>query len=145
MYAFDSKLLIEPKDLLVEILETCHYLFSPKSWMGLRKAYIYRKPNSTFEDLEQILSSLIIEMEHVISLLQPAQVSRYFDFNKKQRTYVCPDQPDKPNSTSVYCLICDQLIRVNCEDCESESCPGNVLRTDEYWMNLCLTCGEAKG
>lgn len=161
MHTFDPQLRIKPKDLLIEILEVCHHLISPKYWMKIHKSFVDRQPKSILDVSESILSSLILETEHMISLLQPAQVIKYFNFNKKQRCYFCPycyretadyfDNnmpklsqllPNESSSTSVYCFVCDQISKVSREDCKDENCPGNVISLSTDWISLCLTCGE---
>ena len=157
MHSVDPNLRIQPKDLLIEILEICHYLIAPKAWIKTRKEFIDKAPPSLINDLETILGNFFVEIEHVISSLKAAESNKYFGFNKKQRRYICPDcyrevddyfedampkfallQPNEPTSTSLYCFVCNKLIDVSREDCRSENCPGNVISVEPW--RLCLTC-----
>jgi hypothetical protein len=158
MHSVDPNLRIQPKDLLIEILEICHYLIAPKTWIKTRKDFIDKAPPSLINDLESILGDFFLEIEHVSSSLQPAESDKYFGFSKRSRRYICPDcyrevddyfdddnmpkfallQPNEPTSTSLYCFVCNKVIDVSREDCRSENCPGNVISVKG--LRLCLTC-----
>jgi hypothetical protein len=158
MHSVDPNLRIQPKNLLIEILEICHYLIAPKAWIKTRKDFIDKAPSSLINDLETILGDFFQEIDHVIRLLQPAELDKYFCFNKKLRRYICPDcyrevadyfpddtmpklaqlQPNQPTSTSLYCFVCNKVINVSREDCRNEDCPGNVISVEPW--RLCLTC-----
>jgi len=157
MHTVDPKLRIKPKDLFIEILEVCHHLIAPKPWTKIRKNFIDKVPLSVVEVSEHLLYNLIVEIDHVISLLQPAEVRKYFNFDKKQRRYICPYcyretskyfgdeipklaqlRPNEPASTYIYCLVCDKASDVSREDCKHENCPGNVISVK---ISFCLTCG----
>ncbi|CAN1213000.1 hypothetical protein TUMEXPCC7403_22545 [Tumidithrix helvetica PCC 7403] len=151
---------IKPKDLLVDIPEVCHHLISPKCWIEVHKSFIDRKPSSILYGSENVQANLMIEMDHVIKLLKPSEIKKYFDFDKDQRCYICPNcykeasddltdnvpklsqlRPNTPDSNSVYCFICNQVSSVIRKDCENrdKDCLGNVISADENW---CLTCME---
>jgi hypothetical protein len=161
MHSIDPNLRIQPKDLLIEILEICHDLIAPKAWIKTRKDFIDKAPSSLINDLETQLGDFLGEIAHVISLLQPAQLDKYFGFNKNQRSYICPDcyrevadyfedtmpkfallQPKGKTSTSLYCFICNKVIDVSREGCGSENCRGNVISIEP--RRLCLTCGSSQ-
>lgn len=44
--------------------------------------------------------------------------------------------PNKPTSTNLYCVVCDQNYKVIRSNCVNEDCKGNVISEDE----TCLTC-----
>ena len=112
---------------------------------------------------------LACEINLVVDLLKPTEVDKYFNFNKKQRRYICPVcyeeafsedfvhtglsdripklaqlKPNRPTSTSVYCIVCNEDSIVAREDC---SCRGNVIKIEEGYeiekgYGRCLTCGS---
>lgn len=75
----------------------------------------------------------------------------------KQRQYICPNctyslarnsglvpdtsvlRPNTPESTGVWCFVCDEtqeVVRIECPDAD---CKGNVVSVD--WTQ-CLSCGR---
>ncbi len=105
--------------------------------------------------------TLAIEVSIIIDLLQPSEVRKYFGFEKKQRRYVCPScywatfyecycqggakeeiprlaqlSPNKPDSVSVYCLVCGETSLVVRNKCGEEDCASNVISGD----GMCLLC-----
>src|SRR5262249_35461713 len=113
-----------------------------------------------YQVYDREILQLSSEMTAVIELLPPADVKRYFIFDKKRRRYMCPQclaggfnklhnkgylehipklaQLSSSNA-EVYCLVCEQKSPVLREDCKTPSCKGNVMGR-EY--DTCLTCGN---
>lgn len=169
MHTVDPSLQISVKELFVELLEVNHYLLGPRSWVKNRKTYINNAPESVLDEPHEYrvydyeVAQLGPELNVVIDLLEPAEVRKYFSFNKKQRRYMCPYcfnkafgwlknkglidhipklaqlSPNTSASKEVYCLICEQSSPVSRRTCNSEGCKGNVIG-GEY--NTCLTCGS---
>ncbi|MDZ8108445.1 MAG: hypothetical protein RM338_22865 [Nostoc sp. DedQUE12a] len=169
MHTVDLNLSIEITNLFIEILEISHYLISPHSWIKYRKDFIEKEPDSVLyqqaelTEYNKIIYILSREVNLLIGILKPAETRKYFNFDKKQRRYICPYcydcafrktyleegsyemprlaqlLPNESASTSVYCLVCSQTSEVLREDCSNNNCRGNVI--DEGY-GICLTCGE---
>jgi hypothetical protein len=175
MHSIDSDLNIEIKELFIEILEICHCLVSPGSWIEERKKFIQNEPQfMLLEDLshDRSISELACEINLVVDLLKPTEVGKYFNFNKKQRRYICPVcyekafsedfvhrglsdripklaqlKPNEPTSTSVYCIVCNESSPVVRKKCSVKGCEGNVIKIEEGYeieegYGRCLTCGS---
>lgn len=162
MHTVDPELYIKTKNLFVEILEICHYLIEPNSWIKIRGQFIQNEPESVLyspETRELFNLRLALEINLVIDLLTPSENNKYFNFNKKTRRYFCPscysgfredyeDEqiprlaqliPNEPTSNTIYCLVCNESYEVLREDCTAEDCLGNVIDPDD---GTCLTCGS---
>lgn len=161
MHTVDPELYIKIKDLFVEILEICHYLIEPNSWIKIRGQFIQNEPESVLYSSEtrELYNWLALEINLVIDLLTPSENNKYFNFNKKIRRYFCPscysgfredyeDEqiprlaqliPNEPTSNTIYCLVCNESYEVLREDCTAEDCLGNVIDPDD---GTCLTCGS---
>lgn len=167
MHSIDSDLKIEIKELFIEILDVCDYLVSAGSWIENRKRFIQNEPQSMLLELlsgyDHIMYKLAREIGHVVDLLEPAEVLKYFNLGKNTpRRYICPVcyweafrgtfsqaglnydiprlaqlKPNEPTSTSVYCIVCNESSTVVREDCSHEDCQGNVIEEE----GICLTCG----
>jgi len=162
MHTVYPELYIKTKNLFVEILEICHYLIEPNSWIKIRGQFIQNEPESVLyspETRELFNLMLALEINLVIDLLTPSANNKYFNFNKKTRRYFCPscysgfrenyeDEqiprlaqliPNEPTSNTIYCLVCNESYEVLREDCTAEDCLGNVIDPDD---GTCLTCGS---
>lgn len=162
MHTVDPELYIKTENLFVEILEICHYLIEPNSWIKIRGQFIQNEPESVLyspETRELFNLRLALEINLVIDLLTPSENNKYFNFNKKTRRYFCPscysgfrenyeDEqiprlaqliPNEPTSNTIYCLVCNESYEVLREDCTAEDCLGNVIDPDD---GTCLTCGS---
>jgi hypothetical protein len=165
MHTVDPELYIKTKNLFVEILEICHYLIEPNSWIKIRGQFIQNEPESvlyspeTRELFNLSYNRLALEINLVIDLLTPSENNKYFNFNKKTRRYFClscysgfredyEDEqiprlaqliPNEPTSNTIYCLVCNESYEVLREDCTAEDCLGNVIDPDD---GTCLTCGS---
>ena len=165
MHSVDKNVQLTGKDLLIHILEISHDLISPQSWIKTRNELIRNEPDSEFFklaewdiDFDYYLRRIAIEIDLVIKLLPRAKALKYFGFHKNQRSYICPNcydlafrdyyqdygetpklaqlRPNEPTSTTVYCLVCNQISQVTRDDCNHEECPGNVISD----LGICLTC-----
>jgi len=161
MHTVDPELYIKTKELFVEIIEICHYLIEPNSWIKIRGQFIQNVPESVLYSPEtrEFYNWLALEINLVIDLLTPSENNKYFNFNKKTRRYFCPscysgfredyeDEqiprlaqliPNEPTSNTIYCLVCNESYEVLREDCTAEDCLGNVIDPDD---GTCLTCGS---
>jgi hypothetical protein len=168
MHTIDKNFEISTKEIFKEILEVNHHLIKPLAWLNIRKQFLETLPVNAvmkreYWDYDLLQSALIHETKLVIDLLNPSEVSKYFNFSKKQRCYICPDcyssvfkrayakmgmeediprlaqlSPNQRNSKTIYCLICNSYSDILREQCNNENCSGNVISID---LGICLSCG----
>lgn len=160
-HTVDSRLEFSVEVIILYILEIAALCF-PEEWPSLRNEYLENQPTSQAVGIEIVTNNLCHEMNLMIGLLKPKQLSSYFDFNKKQRRYICPScygdmekdydpacpmtaqlKPNKPSSTNVFCFVCGENIMVIREDCNEGGCKGNVIHAKDD--RECLTCFEPQG
>ncbi|BAU14709.1 hypothetical protein LEP3755_52600 [Leptolyngbya sp. NIES-3755] len=171
MHTVDSNLSLSIKDLFISILEIHHYL-SSELWVETRRSFIKNQPMSVMADnlelyeydkFDRVIYELNLEVSLVMKLLQSSETQKFFKFQKRQRSYICPNCyseafeetyveagaempalaqlfPNEPNSTSVWCAVCNEVSKVAREDCRDTDCLGNVI--DESY-GICLTCGAS--
>ena len=156
-HSVDKKLQIHTAEVIETILSLHKFLFPKENWAKIRATFIKNYPDAKFNGGEYSTNIACRELEVVMELLPPAAVSEFFQIEKKQRRYLCPQCLDEANtdtgfdyklavlrpkgakSTKLYCPICDSEYQVRREGCKEEGCPGNVLRDDD---GTCLTCGS---
>ena len=155
-HTVDNRLRFSVEVIISYILDTAALCF-PKEWPRLRNEYLENKPTSQAVGIDNVTNQLCHEMNLMIGLLKPKQLSSYFDFNKKQRRYICPScywnmnrdydtdypmtaqlKPNKPSSTNVFCFVCGENTTVIREDCKEDGCKGNVIHAKDD--KECLTC-----
>ncbi len=158
MHTVDKKLNVSAEEVVAMLLEVHAYLYPNDNWVSTRRRFLFESPSThVFFDTSHVEGLVAREFLTVFNFLTPSQTSRFFKINKKQRLYICPEckyesdkyemiepryavlQPNEPDSTHLYCFVCDSLHPVTRDDCKSGECPGNVI-SDEY--NSCCTCGE---
>lgn len=157
VHTVDKRISVHIVDIFLEILNAFLYLFPNKNWIKTRREYLEKSPGIHLYD-NYVDIQIIWEFSLVTDLLKPASMKKYFDFNKRQRKYICPvcyntldDSPGdifirtallKPNnqkSENLYCFICDNNMHVVRNSCENEDCDSNVI-SEEY--GICVTCGD---
>ncbi len=154
MHTISKSIKIDAKEIIIVSLEVINELIEPFGWINLRRKYLEESPVSAAFSCDHVELTLLTETHILLDLLSPSETKKYFNFNKKQRRYICPTcsrvdecdslntdtallEPNKPDSTSVYCFICEdeyEVIRLNCPYCK-----GNVIESNK---KMCLTCGE---
>lgn len=157
MHTVDRRLKFTTQDCLLAILEMVESLLGSGVWIALRKQHLEREPDfDPYSGVDHRLCRLAEEIVHVVDLLEPAQVKRFFNFDKKQRRYLCPEcefecadwdirvtlarlSPNAPDSTIVSCILCNQEHAVARRKCNQNGCPGNVISVEH---GSCLTCGN---
>lgn len=144
---------------VAEVIDSALYmhkvLFPGESWFKVRREFLQRAPSSQLGADEFATNTTCWEASIAVRLLSPAAVSAYLGIDKKRRLYICPEclndantdqgfehklavlQPNQPDSTTLYCPVCDQTHPVVREACTDEDCKGNVI-TEKY--GRCLTC-----
>lgn len=158
MHTVDTRLRFTTQEGILAILEMVEALVGANAWLGLRKQYLQKKPKFPPSEIDECLCQLARETMHVVALLLPAQVKRFFNFEKKKRRYLCPEcqtacasinvsvtltqlQPSTPESTTVFCILCCQTYHVTRVRCTHRGCRGNVISVRHAG---CLTCGGVR-
>ncbi len=156
MHTVDRRLRFTTQDGVLAILEMVEAMIGPNAWLGLRRQHLQREPDFDPDyDEDHRRCRMAREVVYVVDLLQRGQVRRFFNFDKRQRRYLCPGceyecanwqigvtlaqlEPNAPDSTNVFCFLCGENYEVRRETCGLGGCPGNVI-SSEY--DECLTCG----
>ena len=136
------------------ILEAVDCLHGPKSWIKIRREYLKNTPRSIAYSTDEVDIILVSEVLNLLKVLNHSDTRQYLGFNKKQRDYICYNcaqncsdadlkprsaqlDPNTPDSTQVYCFICDEHRSVIREQCGIDGCLGNVIDSEDM---VCLTC-----
>lgn len=156
MHTIDKRINFHALEIIVEILSVHKLLFPEEKWINIRRRFIEESPLSALNAAEHSEYRVIWEFSMLANMLKPADTKKYFNFNKKQRRYICPIcdsetsdsaleprtallSPNSSHSKNVYCFVCNYDTSVTRTDCEKLNCKGNVI-SDEY--GICLTCGN---
>lgn len=159
MHTVDKGLNVSAHEVISILLELHEYLFENENWIATRKDFLNNSPAShLFFDTEHVDGLVSKEFLAVFKFLKPAEATRFFKVNKKQRLYLCPQckyevdkfdsgspqyavlQPNEPDSEDLFCFVCNSLHSVERKECSQEECPGNVISL-EY--DICCTCGTS--
>ena len=154
MHSIDKTLIVSVNDVIEAILYMHKTLFPNERWPSIRLQFIRQAPDIELGIYDSTVNRISWEISTAIKIMPPSQVKKYFGINKKQRFYICPKclleadhhlglehkvavlKPKGPNSTELYCAVCNRLsivVRKNCTNCL-----GNVLSDNA----ICLTCGQ---
>lgn len=154
VHAASDKAIPTCKAITLDVLEVSSNLVGKGKWPSLHRAQAISSPFSSIDHHNQIEAGLVSDFAFLLHLLKPSETIKYLGLSKKQRRYYCPTckhgdcapdiksallRPNKPDSTTLYCIACDYhhvVIRKKCLECI-----GNVI--DEEFT--CLTCGEHSG
>lgn len=113
------------------------------------------------EDIESMsFGHTLQNMGELVHELPPSMVKQYFDFDRKSRSYICPEcaakarkadvdlpalaqiRPRKPGESTLYCFVCDKTMPVQRKSCCSPGCKSDVLSDIEGSRGQCLVCGH---
>ncbi|QDV56488.1 hypothetical protein [Rosistilla oblonga] len=158
MHTVDRHLRVEVLDVFRDVLEITHHLIRPLAWVEKRRQFLESCTMSVAYSTEHVDVRMARDFLRLANLLQPAEVAKYFDIDKKQRRYYCWDcqfeccdhyfdaksavlRPNTPSSTTVFCFICGNSRTIRRLDCSHPDCKGNVIDTEE---GTCLTCFETR-
>lgn len=153
MHTVDPRLRFNATEIIESILEVSDELIEARIWTAIRRTFLENEPNSVAYSPDHVDPLLALECLSVISMLKPAQLTKHFQFNPRQRRYFCLQctlasrdwdlrvitaqlLPNTPSSTSLYCFVCRRTEVVSRKDCPEENCHGNVIYED----GTCLTC-----
>jgi hypothetical protein len=158
MHTVDKE--IKPK--VTELIETIlriHKSLIGGSWIEFRRHGLEESSTTKIFTSDWAEVRLVQEIKAIQNVLSTAVLREHFPFLTGQRTYICPTctwgtcrdfgiearfatlKPNTPDSTSVWCPVCNESHDVSRSDCNDQDCPGNVIAED--W-GYCLTCGEAQ-
>jgi hypothetical protein len=156
LHTVDERLRFSEKEIVHYILSIVH-LDNPKQWARIRRTYVEDDPLFMTYETEGNSYRLCREMECMIDMLTRSELQKWFGFDKKQRRYICPHcygdtnhvapdflpttallRPNTPQSSTVYCFVCDSNIPVARRNCQDTNCKGNVINDDLDYE--CLTC-----
>jgi len=157
LHTIDKRLSISAREVLIAVLETTHYLLGARSWLRLRGTSLDNSPEAVAFSPDFVEGLVIREALLSVTLLERREAEKFFGYDKKRRTYICPNcslayrhfadryaesaqlQPNAPSSVRVWCFICEDTTIVRRVKCTNKDCKGNVIYEDEGW---CLTCGR---
>lgn len=138
-----------PEDILTDILNTYVLLFPSSDWVEQRRRYLSNNYETIVYSSDHINCYCSWEISKVSSFLSPSDVKKFFGYNKKQRSYICPAcdcvekfkmahlNPNTSDSELLSCVVCRKSIPIVRKSCMF--CKGNVLSKS----NICLSCGNA--
>lgn len=139
-------------DIIDKILCIYKVLMPAERWMDVRLEAIRNAPGFILYKQDEItpLFLFLKELKLVVEHLMPAKVKEYFDFDKKERAYVCPEclirsgcNADDfrdlkfafltPQKDAVECVVCQKKSKINF--IATACCPGMVK-----YAGYCLSC-----
>ena len=146
---------ISPKDML----DILHILMTEiwKNGEGWRilQDYIIKQPYYDIDDEDVNKADSTHYINFIQTYIGKIKTGEILGIDLKQRNYYCPSchywlnrdydggeskfailSPNKPDSTTLYCPICNERFTIKREKCFDQSCKGNVI----YENNQCLTC-----
>lgn len=159
MHTVDKRINLHVIDVVSGILSMHKQLFPTDSWVQVRREFLERSPLAELHSTDFVEPRVIWEFSLITELLKPGHMREFFNFNKRQRRYICPHcnhesgdaetmpktailKPNEPRSTTIYCFVCETEMEVDRDNCIDPNCPGNVIST-EY--GICATCGGRVG
>jgi hypothetical protein len=145
----------DPATLLRTILTAAETLFSDVRWpqrLFEMEAEGAHDVYSFIDDYSQ--NVLMHQIDMAIRQLKPVERMRFFGFNARRRSYLCPECWSKANrenednfptlaqlesrsksETRLRCVVCAQTSEIERKSCINLECKGNVV-----FQNVCLTC-----
>ena len=96
MHGVSDHLTVDINELLEAILEIHDQLIRPQWWIRERLDYLNRAPNqiigwATGEHDFEVHHRAAIELEVTINTLDKTKAKKYFDLDKEQPFYICPN------------------------------------------------------
>lgn len=131
------------------------YIWGPKTWWLQLKNHIFNEPLFGLYDSDVEKAYLNLYVDFFVRYFGLKRTGEMFGVDFKQRRYFCPycnhwlnkdvdvgDAkyavliPNRPKSTNIYCVVCDQNYTVMRRNCSTAECKGNVISDD----GRCLSC-----
>lgn len=158
VHTVDKQLRISGVEVVRLILEIAHELLGSRRWVRERWTYLELYPLSVLHSPDHVGWVMNSEICTAVDMLGPAEVTKYFGFDKKQRRYHCDNcrmpaefgdpedtlvlRPNVPDSTVAWCFVCLTEVPVWRQNCVSAECQSNVIAVES---GECLTCGVEQG
>lgn len=160
LHTVDKRLSVTAKEVLTSVLEGVHHLLPAERWLAIRTKHLENDAASVVFSPDFVEGRVIDEVSMLLEVLQPAEARKHFGIDKKQRFYNCPTcsrtyhnfkdrdavtaqlSPNTPESTTLWCFVCQNGTAVIRKNCDAKDCPGNVIDEEE---DSCLTCGRTQG
>jgi hypothetical protein len=153
IHTVDKNMKLAAGELIEQVLLVSEHLLGPQAWLKIRMEFLGRdRHTAIYPDGNDYRAAR--EFLAVVKLLGAANLKRFFDYNKKQRSYLCPScsrqdwdydgktaqlRPNSPSSTNLYCFACSNDFAVTRASCPHSGCKGNVYDPD---FDCCLTCSR---
>jgi len=155
-HTIDKKLLVTVKQIVLAVLEAVSGLRAGDKWVQLRRSRLEADPDSVAFSPDGADYRLCREVGEALTLLSTSELRRFFAFDKKVRSYICPQcsyhrdldesfvlrsaqlEPNRPSARKIFCFVCRDSHAVARKKCSH--CKGNVLAKD--WDMRCLSCGQ---
>ncbi|TGD80756.1 hypothetical protein [Hymenobacter wooponensis] len=152
---------LEPKYLILKVLETHLFFRSKDSWWDSQIESHFNHPLAQYYDATFEFARFAERLDYVEAQIGKSKLAANFTFNIKGRRYLCPVckgwyeaeagdeythrwaflKASRKVSTIVQCLNCANETEIVRQNCPYEDCKGTVLlNTDE--SECCLTCGR---
>ena len=91
LHGMATRVSIHVAELLIDILTINSQLGPEPKWTRARRAHLINSPMSQLHSTEYADARLVWEFGLVSERLDPADLKRFFKFEKKQRPYLCPN------------------------------------------------------
>ncbi len=146
---------ITPEYILDIFYTLAMHIWGPGNWWTQLKAHIFNEPLFGIYDDDHEKASVTSYIDFFITYLGKKHTGDMLGVNLKQRNYYCPEchywlnhdfdvgdskysilSPNKPNSETLYCAVCEKTHNVERRDCKEDDCKGNVFCVEDR----CLTC-----
>ncbi len=143
-----------PSVVIATILRAVKFLFNEMSWPRRLIEIESSGKMVALGTVDFVRNDILDKIEAAINQLQPAEALELLGFDKKRRSYLCPlcySECDKDYQESwphlaqlaskkkgenmLRCVVCENMIAVERENCPEEDCKGDVI-----FEGFCLTC-----
>lgn len=154
VHTVDQSMKITAAGLLEQVLIVSEHLLGAQVWLQHRMDFLERDRHTAVYPDGGNDYRLAREFLAAVDILNPTSLKRFFNFNKRQRAYLCPSctrqdwdfggktaqlVPNTPTSTNLHCFSCGNDFSVVREHCKRTGCKGNVYDPD---FGSCLTCAQ---
>jgi hypothetical protein len=146
---------LTPEAVINLIQQGIHAVWGPRVWWDQLRKHAKASPVFGLIDPDADIGWNTVTIDHFVKLIGPKKTGDLLGVNLKSRLYFCPtctpslqsqghDEgskyctliPNTPESTTLYCIVCDSTHNVVRQNCTEKGCPGNVISKDD----VCLTC-----
>jgi len=155
---------LTPTTLFKDFVLIVENVWGCGKWWKQYKKYVTDEPLFGSYDTKMELASLSHHIEFLIKILGGKSAGQVLDVDFSQRRYFCPFcyiyinvpadnylykhailRPNVPNSSTLFCVVCDKEYEITRKTCWHGDCMGNVIHflknTPYSDSEICLTCG----